>query len=409
MRMRKVTENKHQKSLEAVAKDFINVKKAQKIGETTLYDYEKQLARFIKASHNSTEYETLESDTLAYFAAIPDTSPARYNKPYQYVTALFNWMVKQETIPKNPITANDLKKRPDEGNIKPVSVEELRRFMRSLDKQSYTDLRSYTIILVMMDCGVRTKELLTLRESDYNAAEGTLRVSKVVAKTRRQRVLYLSPQAIRAINAFIQVKPEEWEDWLFPNYEGKQLTTTHEQPRHESGHQYHRHQHDGADGEDAVGVPGEFTPFQVLLEFPGEPDHGKHPQQMQQSSSWQAPFPARVGLVVRGERPQAAVFLFQGLLAGFCQQIAALAALHFRLPDHARLEEAFQQVVQRSRPNGYPSGRDVPDLGHDVRAALFCPQAQEDVKHLLRQRLKFFPGHLEPPFIIEYRYSLRSL
>lgn len=227
MRMRKVTENKHQKSLEAVAKDFIHVKKAQKIGETTLYDYEKQLARFIKASHNSTEYETLESDTLAYFAAIPDTSPAGYNKPYQDVTALFNWMVKQETIPKNPITANDLKKRPDEGNIKPVSVEELRRFMRSLDKQSYTDLRSYTIILVMMDCGVRTKELLTLRESDYNAAEGTLRVSKVVAKTRRERVLYLSPQAIRAINAFIQVKPEEWEDWLFPNYEGKQLTTTH--------------------------------------------------------------------------------------------------------------------------------------------------------------------------------------
>lgn len=55
-----------------------------------------------------------------FFAAIPDTSPARYNKPCQYITAFFNWMVKQEYIPKNPITTNELKKSHDEGNLKPV-------------------------------------------------------------------------------------------------------------------------------------------------------------------------------------------------------------------------------------------------------------------------------------------------
>lgn len=227
MRMRKITEMKERPTLEAAAKDFIGIKQAQMLSEETLHDYKVQLDRFLSKSRNSTEYAILEQDTLAFFASIPDTSPARYNKPYQYISAFFGWMVKQSYIPKNPITANDLKKRRDEGNIKPVSVDDLQRFMASLDKKTYTGMRTYTIILVMLDCGIRTKELLQLQESDFNAAEHTLNVSKIVAKTRRERLLYLSPQTSRAITAFMRIKPQEWDNWLFPNYEGKQLTTTY--------------------------------------------------------------------------------------------------------------------------------------------------------------------------------------
>ena len=227
MRMRKVTESKKPLSLEELAGSFLAMKRAQKLGQETLYDYEKQIERFLRSSHNSVDYAILEQDTLNFFAAIPDTSPARYNKPYQYITAWFNWMVKQKYLPQNPISANELKKRRDDGNIKPATVEDLKRFMGGLDKQSYTDMRTYTILLVMLDCGIRTKELLGLKESNFNANEGTLQVSKVVAKTRRERLLYLSPQTVKAITAFIHVKPREWNNWLFPNYEGNQLTTTY--------------------------------------------------------------------------------------------------------------------------------------------------------------------------------------
>ena len=46
-------------------------------------------------------------------------------------------MVKQKYLPQNPISANELKKRRDDGNIKPATVEDLKRFMGSLDKRSY--------------------------------------------------------------------------------------------------------------------------------------------------------------------------------------------------------------------------------------------------------------------------------
>ena len=100
MRMVKI-QNKSE-TLEEVAKKFLLVKEAQHCSENTLYDYQTQVSKFVEAGSNSIEYEKLEKDVLQYFAAIPDTSPARYNKPFQNINAFLNWMVEQEYIPKNP-------------------------------------------------------------------------------------------------------------------------------------------------------------------------------------------------------------------------------------------------------------------------------------------------------------------
>ena len=87
MRMRKIVEAKERPTLEAAAKEFLAIKQAQMLSDETMHDYQAQLERFVCGSRNSTEYSLLEQDTLAFFAAIPDTSPARYNKPYQYISA----------------------------------------------------------------------------------------------------------------------------------------------------------------------------------------------------------------------------------------------------------------------------------------------------------------------------------
>ena len=82
---------------------------------------------------------------LTFFAAIPDTSPARYNKPFQNINAFLNWALEQELIEKNPIKVHKLHKRRDDGNIKPLPVDKLQAFLASLDKSTYTGLRDYVI------------------------------------------------------------------------------------------------------------------------------------------------------------------------------------------------------------------------------------------------------------------------
>ena len=225
MRMMKIQQETL--TLEDAAKKFLLVKEAQHTGTAAMNDYRNCLARFVKSSHNSVEYAQLEDDVLAFFSAIPNTSPARYNKPFQNINAFLNWLLDQDYIPKSPIKANKLHKRKDEGNVKPVPVEDLKKFMASLDKKSYTGLRDYVIIMIMLDTGIRTKELLSLRSEDYSTVGKCLTIEKTVAKTKQKRTAYLSSNTANALESFLAKKPQEWEDWLFPNYEGHQLQVDH--------------------------------------------------------------------------------------------------------------------------------------------------------------------------------------
>ena len=101
--MRMVKMQQETLTLEEAVQKFLMEKDAQHTGAAAMTDYRNCLARFVKSSHNSIEYDLLDADVLAFFSSIPDTSPARYNKPFQNVNAFLNWMVEQEYIPKSPI------------------------------------------------------------------------------------------------------------------------------------------------------------------------------------------------------------------------------------------------------------------------------------------------------------------
>ena len=127
-------------TLEEAVQKFLMEKDAQHTGTAAMTDYRNCLARFVKSSNNSIEYDLLDADVLAFFSSIPDTSPARYNKPFQNVNAFLNWMVEQEYISKSPIKVHKLHKRKDEGNIKPVPVSDLKTFIASLDRRTYSEI-----------------------------------------------------------------------------------------------------------------------------------------------------------------------------------------------------------------------------------------------------------------------------
>ena len=93
MRMEKNVENR---TLKRAAAEFLAFKRAQKLRERTLYDYERYIMPFVEQSSNSMDIRVLKREILEYFANIPATSPARYNHPYQYLHAFFAWRTKQD-------------------------------------------------------------------------------------------------------------------------------------------------------------------------------------------------------------------------------------------------------------------------------------------------------------------------
>ena len=222
MRMRKIVQKN---TLREYADKFLSYKKAQKVSQRTYKDYQKYLDDFIGKSQNSTDIEPLKDDILEYLGAIPLTSPARYNHPYQYLHAFFTWCAKQDYLPCNPFDKLDLKKVKDEGKVKPADIEALQTVLNALDKSDYVELRDYTIILLMLDTGIRTSELTALVNGDYNSASQSIYIRPEIAKTSRSRTLYLSDSVNDALKKFLRVKPKMWGKWLFPTRDGNRLQT----------------------------------------------------------------------------------------------------------------------------------------------------------------------------------------
>ena len=95
MRMKRVVEKC---TLSSAAAEFYAFKRAQKIRERALHDYQRCIDPFVEQSSNSMNINVLKREILGYFARIPTTSPARYNHPYQDLHALFSWYAKQDYI-----------------------------------------------------------------------------------------------------------------------------------------------------------------------------------------------------------------------------------------------------------------------------------------------------------------------
>lgn len=224
MRMLKI-EEEAKMTLEEAMNDFLNFKRAQQPAARTMRDYESYLKNFLEFSNNSLEEKILNRDILAYFAQIPDTSPARFNHPYQNLSTFFNWAVAQDIIRKNPIVTQGLKKKRDDGNIKPASIDDVKTLLNSFDKSIYTGFRNYVIILLMLDTGIRTSEVLKLKVNDFDAAAQQILINKAVSKTRRNRIAYLSNSTAAALSKLIKITPKEWGENIFFTRDGETMTT----------------------------------------------------------------------------------------------------------------------------------------------------------------------------------------
>lgn len=117
--------------------------------------------------------------------------------------AFFGFMVlgrKMEAAPTDfippPKTARHL---PDV-----LTVEEIDRMIATIDLSDRFGHRNRTIVELLYSCGLRASELITLRIGDLFLAERALRV---VGKGNKERVVPMSPEAIRQVQLYLATRP----------------------------------------------------------------------------------------------------------------------------------------------------------------------------------------------------------
>ena len=107
-----------------------------------------------------------------------------------------------------------------------MSVEEIDRLIESIDRGTKEGQRNRAILETLYSCGLRVSELCNLKLSDLYFDEGFI---KVEGKGSKQRLVPISPRAVKEINLYftdrnqMKIKPP-FEDFVFISNFGKNIS-----------------------------------------------------------------------------------------------------------------------------------------------------------------------------------------
>ena len=140
------------------------------------------------------------------------------------VRVFFSWLVSEEIIPAHPFDRVKIPKVPKK--IMPTfTAPQIQQLLDALDTANAQGQRNYTIILTLLDTGLRVSELLGLRLSDLQLNEGVL---KVLGKGNKERLIPIGKQVQRLLWHYIShcrpapAMPKG--DFLFLTDDGRALT-----------------------------------------------------------------------------------------------------------------------------------------------------------------------------------------
>jgi site-specific recombinase XerD len=144
----------------------------------------------------------------------------------QVVKGFFNWCFKEELIKKNPVLNLE---NPKVGRyvIKTFTEAHINDMLHTCDTNSMVGFRDYTIMLLLLDTGIRVSELCGLALDRVYISVTSHAFIKVMGKGRKEREVGISTHVAECLWKYINVhrKPKnESERALFINVHGYPLT-----------------------------------------------------------------------------------------------------------------------------------------------------------------------------------------
>jgi site-specific recombinase XerD len=209
-----------------VTKTFIDFKEAVHRAPSTIKGYKHTLCIFHERTRP--DLDDLNSLRRAVLKFLKDyENPYTYNLHRAYLRAFFDWCIAEGIIQgDNPTKGTPLRKTSP--RIRHLDEKTLKKLLKQPDKRTYDGFRDYTMMLVMLDCGMRPGELLKLLLRDVDTKRRTIYVSPKVAKARVERILNISSPTAKSRNRIMSARHSLWaEDApVFCSRDGKKMHRT---------------------------------------------------------------------------------------------------------------------------------------------------------------------------------------
>lgn len=124
--------------------------------------------------------------------------------------AFLSWCYTEGYIPEN-ITERFRLPKAQRKKIDVLTDEEIKRLFLSLDGRSFVQIRNYCIVALMLDCGLRLNEVVTLRRDKIHIVEGYMIIN---GKGNKERFVPLGLNSKKALLRYISLIPSSCTETL---------------------------------------------------------------------------------------------------------------------------------------------------------------------------------------------------
>lgn len=170
--------------------------------------------------YNVTE-EHIKENVILYMRNYKGLRVVTINTRLRALRAFFNFLYKQKHISKNPFENIRLLKDRKQV-IATFSKEQLNTLFNQPDLRTFTGVRDYTIMMLMLETGIRVNELVGVGLNDILWEDSLLRIRN--AKSYKERLVPIQKKMKEQLKKYITIRGYVESDMLFVTIDGTDLT-----------------------------------------------------------------------------------------------------------------------------------------------------------------------------------------
>ena len=143
-------------------------------------------------------------------------SSCTINNYLRNLRVFFTWLEETECIVQSPM--RKVRALPQARSPRDfMTDDEVKRLIKSLDKSVFHEYRDLLVALLMLDCGMRLGETLSIEMRQVNMTERSILLPADKTKGRKERQVYFAQKTAVELRRWMQYKDRYCDsDYLFP-------------------------------------------------------------------------------------------------------------------------------------------------------------------------------------------------
>ncbi|MEK5065673.1 tyrosine-type recombinase/integrase [Cytobacillus sp. FSL R5-0596] len=226
-------------SIDEARNIVVKVKQLEGVSQNTIFNYEKLFNDFDRFYGEKTDISSLTRDDAREFVywqlndkiqflnnkyrkvKAKGVSIGTVNTYISYAKASFTVLVNEEIVEENIFdNVNNIKEK--EKKIETLSVNEINKFLRSLNKCWYSEFRMFVLVHTLLDSFGRINEVLSVRKADIDFEKHAITFQNT--KSGKLRIVPISKKTIKLLEELIEETSDFNSEFLFLTHHGNPMS-----------------------------------------------------------------------------------------------------------------------------------------------------------------------------------------